>query len=391
MSRPLRVAMLTQAYHPLIGGAERQLKSVAPLLRARDIEVVVVTRRYPGLAPYELVDGVPVHRLPMPRVEALASPVYTAAALPLLRRLRPDVLHAYSLFSPLTTALLAKRMLGAPIAVKVLRGGELGDVARVGRKFSGARRLALARRQVDAFISISAEIGRDLRAAGMPEARLAHIPNGVDTARFAPLTPADKAGLRAALGLPGGPLVIYSGRLYPEKRVQHLCDLWPALREADPDACLLVVGYGPEEAALRRSAPPGVLFTGAVDDVVPYLQAADIYVLPSAAEGLSNSMLEAMSCGLPAIATAVGGAPDVIEHGVNGWLTPPDDLARLGDALRTLLVDARLREALGARGRERVVRAYALDNVAAELRMLYEQILAGQRPVPARVAAARDA
>jgi glycosyltransferase involved in cell wall biosynthesis len=119
----------------------------------------------------------------------------------------------------------------------------------------------------------------------------------------------------------------------------------------------------------------GTQFTGQVKDAVPYLQAADLFVLPSSTEGLSNSMLEAMSCGLPVLATTVGGAPDVIEHGKNGFLIPPDDVDSLRRGLQTLLADGTLRFTLGSNARARILADFSLDSVADRLAALYERLL----------------
>ncbi len=118
-----------------------------------------------------------------------------------------------------------------------------------------------------------------------------------------------------------------------------------------------------------------VQFTGQVDDAVPYFQAADLFVLPSSTEGLSNSMLEAMSCGLPVLATRVGGAPDVIAHGESGYLIPPDDRQALRRGLETLLEDRALRFNLGSNARQRILAEFSLDSVAKRLAALYQRLL----------------
>ena len=104
MTHPLRVAMLINGYHPRVGGAERQVGALAPLLQKQGVKVHILTRRYYGFAPFERVDGVPVHRLPIPRPKPLASFFFTLSGLVLLRKLRPDVIHAHDMYSCTTTA-----------------------------------------------------------------------------------------------------------------------------------------------------------------------------------------------------------------------------------------------------------------------------------------------
>ena len=379
MSEPIRVAMIIHGYPPRVGGAEQQLAAFAPLLQAQGADVHVLTRRFRGLAPFERIEGIPVHRLPVPGPKAVASVSFTINGLRLLWQLRPHILHAHELFSAATTALLAKRFLAAPVVVTAHRSGELGDVQKLGRKRTGARRLASLRRQVDAFVCISHEIDRELAAVGIPHQRRHFIPNGVDTECFAPVSARRKRELRAALGLPDVPITVFAGRLAREKRISHLVAIWPAVRARHPGALLCLLGSGPEEEAIRQEASEGVRLVGPVADVAPYLQAADLFVLPSIAEGLSVALLEALSTGLPAIVTKVGGARDVVEHGENGWLVPPDDVPALQEAVLTLLGDADRRADLGRRGRERVVRDFALPALAERVIALYQQLTLSRR------------
>jgi glycosyltransferase involved in cell wall biosynthesis len=366
--------MIIQGYFPRIGGAERQLAALAPALRAENIAITVLTRRYPGLKPFEIVAGVPVHRLPIPGPVPTAALVFTAAALPLLRRLNPDVVHAHEMFSPATTAVAARRFLGYPYAVTAHRSGPLGDVERMQNRPFGKRRLRAIKQTAAGFFVISREIDAELGTLGISADRRHYVPNGVDTARFVPCDPAERPALRQRLGLPDGPIVLFAGRLAAEKRVNHLVSVWPAVRAAQPNASLLILGTGEEEAQLKAQAGEGVIFGGGVHDVIPYLQAADLFVLPSIAEGFSVAMLEAMATGLTALLTDVGGARDAIAHGENGWLIPPDDPAALQTALIDLLGDAGLRTRLGQQARERVQHEFSLPVIAAQLRTHYEQI-----------------
>ncbi len=146
MSDSVRVAMLIQRYYPHIGGAERQLAALAPLLQKQGVVLHVLTRREAGLARFEYIDGVPVHRLPVAGPKPVAALMYTLTALRLLQQLRPDVIHAHELLSPATTAVAAKRWFGTPTVAKVLRGGDLGDLAKLQTKLRCARRIAALRR-----------------------------------------------------------------------------------------------------------------------------------------------------------------------------------------------------------------------------------------------------
>jgi len=373
----MRVVMVILEYHPITGGAQRQLAQVAPLLQRAGVDVQVLTRREGDLPAYEEIDGVPVHRLSAPGPKAVASAVFTLAALRRLRALQPDVVHAYSLFSPATIALLASRLLKRPTVVKVLRGGYAGDAERLRRKPMVGRRIAGLASRIDRFTVISGEIDAELDSLGIPAARRIPLPNGVDTDRFHPCAE------RPNTGRP--PRAIYCGRLVEEKRIASLLDAWRAVRRQHAGAELTLVGSGPCEAELRSAAGEGVVFAGEVGDVAPLLRDSDLFVLPSATEGLSNALLEAMASGLPVVATRVGAAEEVVEEGSSGLLVPADDTLALSRALVEVLGKPDRAE-LGARGREIALARYSLQTVSERLLALYRDLVDG---APARGGASR--
>src|SRR5215216_6938368 len=123
-----RVAMVIQRYLPHLGGAERQLQQLAPRLGALGYEVCILTRHEKGLARYELIDGVPVHRLPSIGPKALAGVTFTISAVWKLLRLRPDLVHAHEILTPASIALRWKQLSKQPVLLKILRGGSRGDI-----------------------------------------------------------------------------------------------------------------------------------------------------------------------------------------------------------------------------------------------------------------------
>lgn len=370
-----RVAMLIHDYYPKVGGAQSLLRAQASKLCARGIEVDILTRGVAGEATFEKIDGVAVYRLPAPKPKALASFSFLLSALPLMFRLKPDVVHAHEFISPATAAVLGNAILKLPMVVTPHRSGPLGDVQRLQNRSGGAYRLKEIRERANALVVISREIGEELVQADFPIERLHDIRNGVDTERYAPLPEDEKAALRRSIGLPiEVPIVIYSGRLALEKRIHHLLSVWPRIRKINPDARLLILGEGDQAHQLHSMATPGVQFLGAIDDVTPYLKAADIFVLPSAAEGLSVSMLEAMSSGLAPIVTAVGGAPEVITHQQDGLLIAPDDLEQLETALQQLIESHAMTTQLGRAARDRVVARFSVDQSVDALAELYREV-----------------
>ena len=384
----MRVVMLITSYHPIVGGAERQLAQVAALMRAEGVDVHVVTRIHPGLAAEEEVGGVPVHRVGAARApKSVAAAAFVVAAARRAAALKPDILHCHSMWSPALSGAIAKRLTGAPLLAKPMRGGEASKIAG---RLLGRRRLAFLARAVDRFVVISREIDAELESFGAPADKRIFIPNGVDLARFEPVDAAQKSALRQRLGLPPeGVLAVFAGRMSPQKRLPLLLDAWadliaglaangsagasgPELLIAGADRSAGVDGQG--GVASERLRAPGVRALGHVANMPELLRAADIFVLPSASEGLSNALLEACACGLAVVASRTGGATDFIESGRNGLLVDVDDQAGLTQALRVLCADPGLRAALGSAARQTVVRTYDLRATARALVALYREL-----------------
>jgi glycosyltransferase involved in cell wall biosynthesis len=207
------------------------------------------------------------------------------------------------------------------------------------------------------------------------------VPNGVDTGRF---RPADPGAVRASLlpgGDPCGPLVVCVGRLCRQKGQDVLLRAWDTVVRRVPGARLVLVGDGPDHGSLlrrtaRREEPGSVLFAGAVDDTVPWYQAADLVVLPSRWEGMALAPLEALACGRPVVVTDVDGARESLPPAlVPRCLVPAGDPAALADTVAGLLLDPPLREAFGERGRRYVLAGHDVRHTAAAVMELYGELL----------------
>lgn len=372
----MKVAMISHGYAPRIGGAERQLGAVAPVLQKNGVEVSVLTRQLPGTLSFEEIDGVPVYRLPVPGFKALASLAFTISALKILKKINPDIVHAHELISPSTTALLAHTLFKKPIVLNPHSSGPFGDVQKMKHKFLGQWRLNQFCKNADAFIVISGEIDSELANMGVPPAMRRQISNGIDSRRFRKLADAEKIQCRKDLGLPADSrIAVFVGRLVPIKRIDLLLAAWEKVNQDDPRALLLIIGKGPLENELKQNASAGVQFCGSREDVAPYLQAADLFIMTSDSEGIPVSLLEAMSCELPCLTTAVGGIPDVIEHEKSGWLVPSGDTEAIYQGIQMLFSDASLRLQLGKNGREKILEKYTVENMAHQLKNLYEDLL----------------
>lgn len=377
----LRVVVVIHGYYPRVGGAERQMQYLAARLRDCGMDMHILTRRYTsGLQSFEMVDGIPVYRLPVPGPKALASLIFAFFALVWIARLKPDLIHAHEFLSPSTVALLANRWLGIPFLVTLHGGGPNGDVQKLMRKSSGQIRLKALRKQSKRFIVVSREIENELITVGIDHNQMILIPNAVDVDLFAPLPQEEKNNLRGHLGISADATVaIFTGRLVPGKRVNHLLEVWDGVRQQYPAAELLIAGSGPEEDSLRRLGVKHVQFLGSIENIAPYLQISDLFILPSIAEGLSVAMLEAMSCGLPVLVTDVGGAREIIRDRENGWLIQPENLSELKEGILSLFGEELVRKKMGSMARTSVADAYSIHKAAGMLYDLYEEVAGGRQ------------
>ncbi|MGH8218214.1 MAG: glycosyltransferase family 4 protein [Steroidobacteraceae bacterium] len=208
------------------------------------------------------------------------------------------------------------------------------------------QRYVLAR--ADCVIAISHDIEARLREVSCPPERILRLPNPIDLERFRPIGEDERRAMRERLGLPlARTLVLYVGRLSRAKGVLLLIEAWRELIDRHPNLYLVFAGSGKGswdscEDELKQQARAGgldasVRFVGETDRVEHYMQAADLYVLPSEYEGFSLSIGEALGCALPAVVTSVGAAPELIRDGVNGYLFAPKDRRALIEAVSTAL------------------------------------------------------
>lgn len=372
----MRVVMLIQSYLPVLGGAQRQVQRLGPLLRDEGFEVIVVTRRPPGTPLREAEPGLAVRRVPGPDTGPRGSLNFTLRAAGEIVRLRPDVVHVHDLLSPSTAALLGTALRPAPVAAKVLSTGPGGDIDRLLHKPAGAARLRLLARRFSAFVSLSGDVEDELRSHGVPAERVWRIPNGVDTTRFRPAASAqERLALRTGLGLPadGEPLWLYCGRFADIKRVDLLIEAM-----AGAPGRLLLVGEGAEEEVLRAQVrslglEDRVVIRPVVDDPAPLYRAADAYLSASTTEGMSGSVLEAMASALPVVAAPASGMDELLGGGA-GVLLGDGAPAAFAAALTQLAGDPSQGAAAGAAARERAAGSFSLQSTAARLAALYRAI-----------------
>jgi glycosyltransferase involved in cell wall biosynthesis len=374
--------MLTAHFPPHIGGAEIQARSLAAALRAKGIDVFVLTQHFRNLKKRETIDGICIRRLFVFGGGRLRSLVFMLSAFLFLLKKKKQyhIIHVHLASSPALTAVIARQILRKKVMVKFAGAGKTGDIASAQKTFIGKLKLKILRKYTDFFVCPSQEIQKELIDYKFPSTKIVTIPNGVDTKKFSPVGETVRKKIKESLTLPWDKLVTFAGRLEPGKGLEILLPAWQKVVTAYPDVHLLLLGEGSTGELLREKVSElGIeretSFPGAVQNVNEYLRASDIFILPSAAEGLSNALLEAMACGAPVIATHIGGTEEVIRDGVNGLLVEPENPEDLARAILTLLKDKAHARRLGRNARKTIETGYSLDRISQRYIQLYSQLM----------------
>ncbi|MGI9018734.1 MAG: glycosyltransferase family 4 protein [Euzebya sp.] len=344
----MRIAIITESFLPTVNGVSNSVARVTEQLQREGHDVLIVA---PGRGPQRFGDSrvVRTAAVPLPGYHSIPVGMPTSATYAELEAFEPQIFHVSGPVVLGAWGLAVGRRLGIP-SVALYQT----DFPRFARHYKVAAAEGLAWRWLRRIHSLaeltlapSRAAALDLRRNGIP--RVAIWGRGVDTARFTPLR--RDIDLRARLAPHGQVVVGYVGRLAPEKNVallQAIADL--------PGTRLVVVGDGPDRSRLQRQIP-GAVFTGYKGGVelARLFASLDVFVHTGAHETFCQTIQEALSSGVPAVAPAIGGPLDLITHGTNGLLYRPGDGAALRRAVQRLVDDASLRSAAAARARPAVV------------------------------------
>jgi len=354
------------------GGAEQVMLNTLSQLDRRCWQPMLV--HYPAAGLAALLEG--ARRLDL-RVRALPRLGWPAARVVqfarLLRAERPAIVHAHMSW-PLACRYELLGAITAGVPAIIATEHLFSDVPW--RRSRLIQRLICTR--VDRYIAVSEHLARQLRERlRFPARKVSVIHNGIPLERFR--RDAD-TGQRARLtGSSERPLIITVARLAEQKGQRFLL----AALQSLPNACVVLVGDGPDRAQLERQARDlglhdRVVFLGQRADVAELLACCDLAVLPSLFEGLPLAALEAMAAGKPVVATNIGGTSEAIEHGVTGLLVPPGDPIALATAIRAVLGDPALAQRLAAAAQARVAQCFSVEAMTKHVTNLYDHVLASK-------------
>ena len=380
---PRPIWILIPDFYPGIGGEERQAQGVSKDLIGRGQSVRVITRRHgfrhsQGLSGNDSVEGIPVVRVFSRGIGKFASMVYVLGALwHLALHGRGSIYAALDVGAPGWVAVIARYLLRGRSVVK-LRSGRL-----VYEKRSWLARWQFCKllHFADRVIVVNRDLERFLKELGIPDSKVAWIPNGVDCTLFRPVALKEKIAARRLFGLAiDKTIVLFVGRLEPVKGTDVLLRAWARLSDRlRADSLLLLIGDGAERHALLSISVSldihqSVILTGAQQSVHQYYAAADIFVLPSRSEGMPLALLEAMACGLPVVASNVGGMPDFVVDGGNGALFESENPQHLAQKLAFFMGAPNRWTDIGAKGRQTVKARAEMGGVVDSLQELYAEL-----------------
>lgn len=333
-----------------------------------------LTGFHPGLAFHQvLTPSYPLFREPQYML-SLANRVVQVA-----RQVRLAVVHAHYAVPHATVGLLAQQVLaagGEVPAPKVMTTLHGTDITLVGSDPSFSEIVAYSIEQSDGVTAVSRSLADATRRQLGVRGEITVIPNFIDCALY---RRAPDPALRSRYADAATKLVIHVSNFRPVKRIEAVMQVFARINR-QTESRLLLVGDGPElDTAYRIGRELGVSdrthVLGAQELMIPLLSIADVFLLPSAQESFGLAALEAMACGVPVVASNVGGLPEVIEHGVSGFLHPPDDLDGMAASAVALLGDAALHGRVTHAATARVHREFCAERVVPMYEAAYARVL----------------
>lgn len=352
-----------------LGGAETQVVRLATGLAERGWQVSVVSM-VPKAHNAEALEqrGVPVFSLNM--LPGFPDPRGVLALVRYLRQHRPTILHAHMVHANLLARVV--RLL-APVKVVISTAHNIDE---------GGRWRELAYRLSDPLTNLTTQVSqagleRYVQVGAVAANKIRFVPNGINTAEFRP-DPLERLRLRDELGLGQDFVWLAAGRLTEAKDYPNLLEAFQKVQQRD--SRLLIGGTGELLEPLKTLAQnlgiaERVGFLGLRKDMPSLMNAADGFVLSSAWEGLPMVLLEASACGLPMVATDVGGNREAVHQGVTGFLVPPKDSTRLASAMSKLMaLPPSQRRQMGEAARKFVQESYSLESVLSQWEAIYHQL-----------------
>ena len=358
------------------GGAETQLVNLAIKLKERGWDVRIVSMLPPQAFTEELKRaGIPLATLNIRH--KVPNPWIVFRLVNILRQWQPDVVHSHMVHANLL-ARIARLFCKIPVLISTAH-----NINEGGRWREVAYRLTDPLADLTTNVS-QAAVERYIRVGAAPKNKIRFMPNGIDTSRFKPDRTTGQC-LRNELGVDNNFVWLSVGRFEAAKDYPNMLRAFKMVVDKRQDTLLLLVGQGSLLEEVRKLAneldlEDKVRFLGVRRDVPELMNAADAYVMSSAWEGMPMVLLEAHACGLPIVATDVGGNGEVVLNNRSGYLVPSRDAKVLAAAMMKMMALSEAeRRAMGEAGRAYVEANYSLEHVVDQWEALYKSLLAQKR------------
>ena len=360
--------------YPTVGGSGILATRLGVEFAKRGHEVHFITYERPVAIQGVDPENVHVHLVSVLEYPLFKYPPYTIALASEMFRVSEqqnlDVLHVHYSIPHSTAAHLAREMTGVPYVV-TLHGS---DVTILGSDSSYLPVNTHTIEEADAVTAVSGFMREEAYARLGLKKEVSVIPNFVDADAFAPIPCEDKG-----IGNGKDVVITHISNFRPVKRVHDLVYAMKIVSKKAPGAKLMLVGDGPDRISVERlvkrlGLENHVMLTGFRSDVANLLRCSDVVVLCSQTESAPLTLLEGMSCGLPVIATSVGGIPEIVDDGVNGFLVQPKNPEAIAEKILELNADPGLRRRLGETARERVLERYTAEKVVGQYLEIYEKV-----------------
>ena len=370
-----------------VGGSGIVATELAKSLARRNHQVHLISTEPPfRLGEYEA--GLAFHRVQTPTYPLFREPQYMLSLankiVQLSREFALDIVHAHYAIPHATAAYLAKQILSetpggkVPKVITTLHGT---DITLLGGDPSYSEAVAFSIERSDGVTAVSESLKKETYASLPLKRDIRVIPNFLDCGDYRRREMPD---LRARLCPPDryDKLVIHLSNFRPVKRVEAAMEIFHRIRQR-VRAKFLLVGEGPDLNRAMRMAHElnlgcDVEALGEQEHVIPLLSVSDLFLLPSATESFGLAALEAMACSVPVIASRAGGLPEVIEHGVTGFLYPPEDLQGMADSGVALLTDAKLHARCAKASRDRAEEFFCAKRVVPQYEAYYREVISAR-------------
>ena len=361
----MKIAILVDLFLP--NGLRTEIATcyMAEHLAQRGHEVHVITSLDEGLPEESYEQGFYVHRLPRIGNRFASAFVFCINIVSAIQKINPEIIHVQSL-GIAVPALISKKFHKIPYVL----WGRGSDVYLPHWRTKLTSKIAM--KNADSVIALTENMKQTMRS--IYGRNIAVIPNGIELREYTEIRPVEEVKCPSKR-------ILFVGRLHPIKGVQYLLQAMKVVHKKMPDAKLILVGDGEEREHLESltgslEIREYVEFVGRAphEMVLDYMNRSEVFVLPSLSEGFPVTILEAMACGLPIVATRVGGVPDIIEDGINGYLVDTKNPEQIAQALQKILENEQLRGNISSNNREEAEK-YSWDRIVINLERIYQNTL----------------